>query len=83
MILILLVLFGMLSEIFIVYVVLIFLWFVVGGWYVKIKWFCCLESIVIYVVILFVLKNFFVSLLFIYKILLMCFLVVLFYWYVL
>lgn len=81
MILILSVLFGTLSETFIVYVVLIFLRPVAGGWHAKTKWLCRLESIVIYVAIPFVLKNFSVSLPFIYKILLICLLVVLLYWY--
>ena len=80
MILILSVLFGTLSETFIVYVVLIFT--ACRRWLAcKTKWLCRLESIVIYVAIPFVLKNSSVSLPFIYKILLMCLLVVLFYWY--
>ena len=62
MILILSVLFGTLSETFIVYVVLIFLRPVAGGWHAKTKWLCRLENIVIYVAIPFVLKNSSVSL---------------------
>ena len=79
MILILSVLFGTLSETFIVYVVLIFYGLSqVAG--MQNKW-LCRQKALLSVAIPFVLKNSSVSLPFIYKILLMCLLVVLFYWY--